>query len=121
MATAGRLASPESVAVDSAGNVFFADQAYVFRLNAGTGVLIRVAGTGWQGFGGDGGPATSANLNNPHGLALDAEGSLYIADWRNHRIRKVTNGVITTVAENGAVAVCGDGRPRAEAKQYQPG
>ena len=96
------LSSPVSVAVDTAGNVFFADgRNVVLRLDAGTGVISLVAGNWTPGYGGDGGPATRAQLRDPEGIALDSAGNLYIADEGNHRIRMVSNGVITTVAGNG--------------------
>jgi len=68
-----------------------------------TYAITTVAGNGTQGFSGDGGPAASAQLWGPHGLAADSAGNLYIADTLNGCIRKVSNGVITTVAGNGAL------------------
>ncbi|HUD99035.1 MAG TPA: hypothetical protein VMR62_05635 [Bryobacteraceae bacterium] len=71
-------------------------------MDARTGILTRVAGTGEKGFSGDGGPATSARLFMPGGIAIDTKGSLYIADLVNYRARKVAvNGIITTIAGNG--------------------
>jgi len=72
--------------------VFFVDENTVLRLNAPSGVLTLVAGNGYPGFSGDNGPATSAQLYNPYGLAVDSAGNLYIADVSNHRIRKVRTG-----------------------------
>ena len=63
--------------------------------------ITTVAGNGARGYGGDGGRATSARLNWPAGVAIDSTGDLYIGEWGNHRVRKVSNGVITTVAGNG--------------------
>lgn len=110
---AGASASIRTVAraaVDRSGNVYFTLNHYhvVLKLDAATGTLTRVAGTGIPGFAGDNGPATSSRLNQPLGVAVDADGSLYIADTSNQRIRKVVNGVITTVAGNGMVAFGGD-------------
>src|SRR5580704_5452041 len=87
------------VAVDAAGNVFLSLPTYaaVMRLDATTGILTRVAGNGTNGFSGDNGPAVNAQLYGPSGLALDRAGNLYIADTINGRIRKVMNGIITTV------------------------
>lgn len=84
-------------------------------------VIRTVAGTGKEGFGGDGGPATQAKLDLPEGLALGPDGSLYIADFGNYRVRRVDpDGIITTVAGTGEVCddqeVCGDGGPATEAK-----
>src|SRR6516225_3243136 len=65
-------------------------------------VIATVAGNGTAGFAGDGGPATSAQLNAPFGIAVDSAGNFYIAEWSNHRVRKVdTSGVITTFAGIG--------------------
>ena len=111
---------PQSIAADRAGNVFFADQNTVLRLDATTGVLTLVAGNGTPGFSGDNGPATSAQLANPEGLAVDSAGNLFIADAYNYRIRKVSNGVITTVAGNGTPGFSGDNGPATSA-QLDPG
>ena len=91
------------IAVDPAGNVYVALQTYsvIVRMDV-TGALTLVAGTGTPGMSGDNGPAASAQLNSPWGIALDSAGNLYIADAGNNRIRKVSNGVITTVAGNTA-------------------
>src|ERR1017187_414838 len=89
---------PDGVAADSAGNVYFTSDNCVFKIDL-SGMLIRVAGTSRAGFSGDGGPATSAQLKSPYGLALDGSGNLYIADSGNNRVRKVSSGgVISTVA-----------------------
>src|SRR5206468_442551 len=78
----------EQVAVDKSGNVFVADadNGMVFRIST-TGSLIVIAGNGIRGFSGDNGPATSASLNAPSGVAVDDAGAIYIADSRNHRVR----------------------------------
>ena len=110
---------PQYIAADSAGNVFFVDQNTVLRLDAKTGILTLVAGNGSMGFSGDNGPATSAQLNNPHGIAVDAAGNLYIADYGNLRIRKVSGGVITTVAGGGSSDL-GDNGPAASAYLNDP-
>ncbi len=92
------------------GNLFdLADTANQRICKFAAGVLTVVAGNGTTGFGGDGGPATSASLNSPYGLAVDTGGNLYIADTENQRIRKVANGVITTVAGTGTPGFSGDG------------
>lgn len=93
------------VAVDAVGNVFIADivDNIVLRLDIKTGVLSLVAGNGTFGFSGDGGPATSAELYFPNGVAVDSSGNLYITDTYNNRVRKVSGGVITTAAGTGAV------------------
>ncbi|MEK7755192.1 MAG: hypothetical protein AAB654_24925, partial [Acidobacteriota bacterium] len=119
--TSASLHSPDSVAVDGAGNLFFADRRHVvLRLETTTGVLTMAAGNGTAGFSGDNGPATSAQLSNPFGVAVDAAGNLYIADKSNHRIRKVSNGVITTVAGNGTAGFSGDNRPATSVELNEP-
>lgn len=108
------------VATDPVGSLYFVDQNYVLRLDAATGLLTRVAGDGTTGFGGDGGPATSAQLRFPVGIALDAAGDIFIADWGNNRVRAVTNGTITTVAGNGSAGYGGDGGPAVSARLSAP-
>jgi hypothetical protein len=84
-------------------------------------IITTVAGNGIDSFSGDGGAATSASLNYPHGVAVDAEGNIYIADINNHRIRKVnTSGVISTVAGNGTQGYSGDGGAATSAELYLP-
>ncbi len=99
-ATAAQLYAPAGVAVDADGNLFIGDYAnHRIRKVTPGGIISTVAGDGTQGFGGDGGAATAAQLNRPSGVAVDAGGNLFIADYGNHRIRKVTpGGIITTVA-----------------------
>jgi hypothetical protein len=114
-------AQVNAVAIDAKGNVFIATGApysVVLRLDAVTGLMAVVAGTGTAGFSGDGGPATVAQLYYPHGVALDSAGNLYIADYGNNRIRKVSNGVITTVAGGGSTL--GDNGPATSAQLPQP-
>jgi sugar lactone lactonase YvrE len=106
--------SPSAVAVDAAGNLFIVDGLRVRKLSP-DGMVRTVAGIfGSPGFSGDGGPATEAQLQNPTGIALDAEGNLFIAD--RNRVRKVgADGVITTVAGNGEDDYSGDGGPATQA------
>ncbi|MGA8938714.1 MAG: Ig-like domain repeat protein [Acidobacteriaceae bacterium] len=107
---------PSSLAFDAIGNLYFADtnrhEVYESSL---AGVLSVVAGTGVQGFAGDGGPATSAELNSPQGVAVGADGTLYIADTGNQRIRAVSGGIITTFAGSGGAGFAGDGGVAANA------
>ena len=104
-ATAGTLSFVTGVAVDSAGNLFFADpdNNAVRRVDAKTAILSTAVGNGQLGYSGDNGPATSAQLNYPNAVAFDAAGNLYIVDQGNFLVRKVDakTGVITTVAGNG--------------------
>ncbi len=114
-AIAACLGNPVGIAFDAAHNLFIADGTRIRRVDA-AGTIITVAGNGSQGYCGDTGPATSACLNVPQGIALDAAGNLFIADAFNHRVRKVDHaGTITTVAGNGTSAYCGDGGPAANA------
>ncbi len=121
-ALSAALANPTSVAFDSAGNLFIASFHFVSKVDAGTGIITTVAGNGTFGFSGDGGPATSAQLNAPFGVALDSAGHLYIADSGNQRIRKVDaeTGIITTVAGNGSFGFSGDGGPATSAQLKNP-
>jgi sugar lactone lactonase YvrE len=121
-ATSASLYSPTSIAVDITGNLYIADKTNNRIRKVDTnGLITTVAGNGSYGFSGDGGPATSASLHSPSGIAVDAAGNLYIADQSNHRIRKVDmNGLITTVAGNGLSGFSGDGGPATSAKLSYP-
>ena len=109
-AIAARLSSPAGVAVDSAGNILIVDQGNQrVRKVATDGTISTVAGTGGRGFNGDGIAATSAQLNEPRLLTVDALGNIYIADQGNHRIRKVSlDGTISTVAGTGTPGTGGE-------------
>ena len=100
--TSASLYGPLGVAADSTGNILFADGANILRLDAKTGLITLVAGNGIAGCGGDNGPATSGQLSDPWAVAVGSSGTIYIADYLCNRIRKVANGVITTVAGSGA-------------------
>ena len=103
-ATSASIGRPNRVTVDSAGSIYFSSSNSVFKLNS-AGVLSLVAGNSRPGFSGDGGPAVSAQLNAPQGLALDSAGNLYIADSLNNRVRVVnSSGIITTFAGSGAIS-----------------
>ena len=109
--------NPRGVTVDSAGNLYIADTSnHRIRRVDSEGVITTIAGDGTRGFGGDGGPATQAQLRNPEDVAVDSAGNLYIADTSNHRIRRVdSEGVITTIAGSGESGFDGDGGPAVEA------
>ena len=126
-ATAAQLRSPAGVALDGAGNLYIADALNNrIRKVDSAGTITTVAGAGTEGFGGDGGPATAAQLYRPAGVALDGAGNLYIADFGNNRIRKVdAAGVISTVAGAGSTGESGggfggDGGPAVAARLYLP-
>ena len=121
-ALSANLNQPIRVVLDASGNTYFAayGQNRVFKVD-GTGTLTVVAGTGIAGFSGDGGQATNAMLNSPVGLTFDSLGNLYIADYSNHRIRKVnTSGIISTVAGNGGAGFTGDNVLATSTALYYP-
>lgn len=104
--------NPISVAVDSQGNVLTGtDSSYITQTNP-TGQTTVIAGTGTSGGKGDGGQARNAQLYNPSGLAYDAAGNLYVADYYQEVVRKIdTKGIITTIAGSGNIVASGDGGP----------
>jgi len=111
-AASASLGYARGVAVDGNGNLYIADEnnSRVRKVAAGTGIITTVAGNGSLAYSGDGGPATSASVGVPYGVAVDGSGNLYIADTWNNVIRRVDvgTGVITTVA-GGTAGSCGDG------------
>jgi uncharacterized protein (TIGR03437 family) len=121
------LSQPAVIAVDTSGNLYFANGNAVFKLDANAAVT-RIAGTGVAGFSGDGGLAVKARLQISipgqlfaQGLAVDRDGDVFIGDIGNHRIRKVSpGGIITTVAGSGVSGPSGDGGPAIEAQLGQP-
>ena len=121
-ATAAQLGAPRSVALDGAGNLYIADWSdHRIRKVDSSGNISTVAGTGTQGFSGDGAAATSAQLNSPWDVAVDGSGNLYIADRNNNRIRKVdSSGNISTVAGTGTAGFSGDGAAATAAQLQNP-
>ena len=121
-ATQALLFSPFNMEPDGDGNIYISDtDNNVVRKATADGIISTVAGVGVFGFSGDGGPAQSASLARPMGLVLDSAGNLYIADDRNHRVRRVTpDGVIDTVAGTGAFGFSGDSGPATEARFDDP-
>ncbi|HXI04335.1 MAG TPA: hypothetical protein VNI57_14280 [Candidatus Saccharimonadales bacterium] len=116
---AGILNLSVGVAADAAGNVFVSDcfNHVVRRVDAVTGAVTVVAGTGQAGFSGDNGPAVLAQVSYPTGLALDAAGDLYLIDDHNNRVRKIeaATGIIRTVAGSGTFGFSGDGSAATQA------
>jgi uncharacterized protein (TIGR03437 family) len=119
-ATGARLSTPLGIALDSGGNLYIADEGNSVVRKVSNGVIATVAGNGTWGYSGDNGPAAQAQLAGPNGVAVDSVGNVYIADYGNSRIRKVSNGVITTVAGNGAKLYYGDGGPATSAALFEP-
>ncbi|MBI5821900.1 MAG: beta-propeller fold lactonase family protein [Verrucomicrobia bacterium] len=111
-ATKAQIAEPYEIRFDRAGHMFFVEMQnhIVRRVDSRTRLISTVAGTGKAGFGGDGGPATKAEMKSPHSIQFSPDGALYICDIGNHRIRKVDmrTGIITTFAGTGEKAATPD-------------
>jgi sugar lactone lactonase YvrE len=120
LATSAQLRSATGVAVDASGNVYVADtRSHVVR-KVSKGIITTVAGIGTSGYSGDGGPARNARLNEPVGVAVDASGSVYIADSQNHVVRRVSKGSITTICGDGQGGYSGDNGPATSAQLHSP-
>lgn len=123
-ATVATMNYPEGICLDASGNVYFDDyyNNRVREVNMTTGIITTIAGNGSGGFSGDGGAATAAELNTPTGVAVDASGNVYIADWANSRIRLVSHatGIITTIAGTGSAGYNGDNIQATAAKLNSP-
>jgi sugar lactone lactonase YvrE len=123
-AVEAQLNFPGAVAIDEQGHVYIADTMNhrIRKVDANSGLITTIAGTGQKRWSGDGGPAVSAALNEPTALALDQKGRLYIADQSNHRVRRLDldTGIITTVAGTGEAGYSGDGMPAHEATLSGP-
>jgi uncharacterized protein (TIGR03437 family) len=121
-ATGALLNVPQGIVVDSAGNLFVADSRNLrLRKITPTGIISTVAGNGGYNYGGDGGPAISANLSYPQGLAVDTTGGIFVADTDNNRIRHVTpDGIISTFAGTGDFLFSDDGGPAIAAPLLGP-
>ena len=123
-ATQALLNNPFDLAFDPAGNLCFSDtfNHCIRRIDARTGVISTIAGTGERGFSGDGGAATRAQMNEPYGVVIDRSGNIYVADRLNRRVRRIdgASGVITTLAGDGSGQYSGDGGPSAQAGLAEP-
>ena len=99
------FSAPHEIRFDETGNLFVVerDAHVVRRIDAGTGIVSTVAGTGVPGFSGDGGPATAAELSRPHSIALDSTGGILVCDIGNHRVRRIdlASGIISTLSGTG--------------------
>ena len=122
-AAAASFKNPQFLAVDSAGNLYIAERNgwRVRKVFRSTGTITTVAGTGDAGYRGDGGPATQASIRAA-GVAIDALGNLYISDYSNHVIRRVsaTSQIITTFAGSGTAGSSGDGGVATAARLNEP-
>lgn len=114
--------SPKGLAIDSSNNLYAVDSEHNrIRKITPTGGITTIAGSDSEGFGGDGSSATSAVLNSPFGVAIDANGTMFITDYDNHRVRKVhASGVISTIAGTGSDGFSGDGAEATKAKLTNP-
>ena len=123
-ASAALMSEPFMCAFDTAGNMYVAEAMNhcIRRIDRDTGVITAIAGTGVEGYSGDGGPATEATFNQPYSLQVDSNGDVYVVDRLNYVIRRIeaATGVITTVAGTGEQAYGGDDRPAVEAKFREP-
>ncbi|MCD6012635.1 MAG: hypothetical protein K0Q79_2497 [Flavipsychrobacter sp.] len=122
LATAAGINGPGGLAFDNSGNMYVAGYyENKIRKVSPSGVITTIGGTGTAGYSGDGGAATSAQLNKPTKITLDGAGNLYIADQYNNRVRKIsTAGIITTIAGNGTGTYGGDGGPATAASLFHP-
>ena len=123
-ASAAQLNYPMSVCADASGNVYIPDRFNhrIRKVDAVTGIISTIAGTGTPGYSGDGGPAGTAQLHYPAGISIDLAGNLYVADLSNYRIRKIdaVTGIITTIAGTGVATYSGDGGPATAAALRLP-
>ncbi len=121
-ASIAQLSWPLDVAVDGNGRIYIADSGNSKIRRVDGNLISTFAGTGVSGFSGDNGPATSAQISPPYGVGVDAAGNLYIADFANHRIRRVNaaTNIITTIAGTGTAGYNGDGIPATSAQLNFP-
>lgn len=121
-ATSAQLHGPRNLAVGPDGSLYIADAGnHVIRRVRPDGLIETIAGTGEEGFSGDGGPASAAKLNRPRGVAISADGTLYIADTGNERIRRVAaDGTIATIAGTGERGTDGNGGEATKAQVSAP-
>ena len=123
-AAEAHLSEPFMCAFDSTGNLYIAEATNhcIRRVDVDSGVITTIAGTGDQGYSGDGGPATGATFNQPYSLQVDSNGGVYVVDRLNYVIRKVdaATGIVTTVAGTGEAGYGGDGGPGTMAQFREP-
>ncbi|MCL6451251.1 MAG: diguanylate cyclase [Acetobacteraceae bacterium] len=122
-ATQAAMSKPSGVAVDAAGNIYTNEYGNnVIRRVSPEGIISTLAGTGEYGYSGDGGPATQARFNKVYGVAVDPAGNVYVADYANHAIRRISaaDGTISTAAGSGECGYSGDGGPAAWSRLRAP-
>ncbi|MEJ0020229.1 MAG: hypothetical protein WDN25_27500 [Acetobacteraceae bacterium] len=123
-ATQALLNNPFDLAFAPDGSLVFSDtfNHCIRRIDARSGVITTIAGTGERGFAGDGGPAIAAQMNEPYGIVIDRSGTIFTADRLNRRVRRIdgASGVITTLAGDGSGRYGGDGGPSAQAGLAEP-
>ena len=123
-ASAAKVQGPLGICGDTSGNIYFADGANfrIRRIDAVTGIISTIIGTGSNAYSGDGGPGISARVSVPRDVIADIYGNLYVADYGNNVIRKyvIATGIITTIAGNGTVGSAGDGGPATAAQFNSP-
>lgn len=121
-ASAATFSGPLGVAIDGAGNIYVADNLnnVVRKINTAQ-TISTFAGNGTEGYTGDGGPATAAQLNTPNSMVFDASGAMLLSDQGNNAVRKIgPAGIITTIAGNGIAGYSGDGGPATSANLFKP-
>ena len=123
-ATAAQIGYCYGIASDASGNIFFSDyyNRRIRRIDATSGIITTIAGTGGSGGSGDGGPATAATFTYPWFLACDPSGNVYVSDYSVDRIRKIdmSTGIISNYAGTGTYSFTGDGGPATAATLYEP-
>jgi DNA-binding beta-propeller fold protein YncE len=118
------LNGPFDIGFDPAGNLYFSDtfNHRIRRVDAHTGIITTVGGTGAAGYSGDGAPAIQAAFNEPYGIAVDRGGNIFLADRHNRCVRRIdgASGIVTTFAGNGSAGFAGDGGTAALAGLIEP-
>jgi sugar lactone lactonase YvrE len=118
------LNGPFDIGFDPGGNLYFSDtfNHRIRRVDAGTGIITTVVGSGEADYRGDGGPATQAAFNEPYGIAVDRAGNIYVADRHNHCVRRIdgASGIVTTFAGNGSAGFAGDSGAAPRAGMVEP-